>query len=525
MTRQNRKRDYWPTRGWRTSTPEEQGIDSQGLNQAFDFIVNADHGPAQRQSLITKLDLSKINIHSIAIIRHGYLVADAYFHPYPQDTKHDLASVTKSITSTVVAIALNKGYIKSVKQPVLDFFPSRTVANIDARKKTLTLEHLLTMSSGLDCHAKLGEITLRQMWQQPDWVQFALDLSMIEEPGTRFEYCSPGSHLLSAIVKETTGMNTLDFAKKYLFKQLGISDLSWPASNHEVNNGWGRLRMKPHDMAKIGYLYLNNGSWDGEQILPPDWVDAASSKHSSLPPVLTPWDGYGYQWWLCSLGFYSARGRGSQLITVVPDKDMVVVITGGHNRVDVLTKALNSFIIPAVKSESSLPRNTKSANALAAGIKEIARGKDNKQSPPLLPSVAKKISGEIFKIDAKPRENTPYPAMWASFSLSFDKADEATLSLKPIQPEGLYWIGLDQNLPVGLDGTFRITPQGSFDIPVALKGSWETENTFILYFDELGNINNWKITMTFEDTSNVVVLMQESTFCGDATFDGRLSKD
>jgi hypothetical protein len=360
------------------------------------------------------------------------------------------------------------------------------------------------------------------MWQQPDWVQYALDLSMVEEPGTRFEYCSPGSHLLSAIVKETTGMSTLAFAEKYLFKQLGISDLNWPATNHEVNNGWGRLRMKPHDMAKIGYLYLNNGSWDGEQILPSDWVNAATNKHSSPPAVVKSWNGYGYQWWLNSLGFYSALGRGGQLILVVPEKDMVLVFTGGHSRVDVVIEALNSFIIPAAKSETSLPLNSGNITTLMAMVGEIARGKDKKRSPSPLPAIASKISGKTFELDAKPRENIPYPAMWASFSLSFNKPDEATLNLNPTQPQALYWSGVRQNLPVGLDGTFRVTQQGSFNIPVALKGSWEAENVFVLHFDELGNINNWKIIMTFADDDTVVVLMQEFTFCGDATFDGRL---
>jgi len=388
----------------------------------------------------------------------------------------------------------------------------------------MTLEHLLTMSSGLDCHADQGEVTLRQMWQQPDWVQFTLDLPMIEEPGSRFEYCSPGSHLLSAIIQENTHTSTEAFAKEHLFKQLGISDYSWPANNLGVNNGWGRLRMKPHDLVKIGYLYLNNGLWDEEQILSPEWVHAATKKHSSPPPEFEPWDGYGYQWWVYSLGFYSARGRGSQYISVIPEKDMVVVFTGGHTRGDVIFEALNSFIIPAVKSETPLPPNPESINTLQSRIEEIAHGKDKKQTPPPLPAMAKKISGKTFELDTRPREDIPYPPMWKSFSLFFSKPDEAILDFKPSQPSSLYWNGPCREFPIGLDGTVRITQQGAFNIPVAVKGSWETENTFVIHFDELGNINNWHISMTFTDADKVVVLMQESTFCGDATFDGRLSQ-
>ncbi len=266
----NRKRDYWPTKGWRTSTPEEQGIDSQGLVKALDFITNEDHGPALSPSSVSKLDAPEVDMHSLSVIRHGYMVADAYFYPYPQGSKHNLASATKSITSTVVGVALNKGYIKSVHQPVLDIFSNRTVANIDANKKAMTLEDVLTMRAGLDVTAALGEVTLRLMMQSPDWAQFTLDLPMREKPGIRYEYSGPGSHLLSAIAKESTGMSALAFGQKHLFEPLGISDIGWPADHQGVNLGFADFRMTPHDMAKLGYLYLNDGSWGDEQILSPE---------------------------------------------------------------------------------------------------------------------------------------------------------------------------------------------------------------------------------------------------------------
>ncbi|MDD5083131.1 MAG: serine hydrolase [Dehalococcoidales bacterium] len=522
MTNQKRRYDYWPTRGWRTSTPEEQGMDTGGLIEALDFLTKKDHGPAPEQLFFTTRDISKVNVHSLTVIRHGYLVTDVYFYPYTPNTKHDLGSATKSITATVVGIALNKGHIKSVEQPVLDFFSHRTVANIDVKKRYVTLEHVLTMTSGLDCHSDQGEMTLRQMWQAPDWVQFTLDLHMIEEPGSRFEYCSPGSHLLSAIVQESTGMSTEAFARENLFKQLGISDFVWPANNLGVNNGWGRVRMRPHDLAKIGYLYLNNGYWDGERILSPAWVKAATEKHSTPPPEMGPWDGYGYQWWISSLGFYSARGRGNQYISIIPDKDMVVVFTGGHPRSDVIFEALSSFIIPAARSETSLPPNPQGVAALESRIAEIARGRDQKRTPPPLPVMAGKISGKTFELNAKPVGNISYPPMWKSFSLSFNRPDEAVLNFEPREPLSLYWNGPRHEFPVGLDGIFRITPQGAFDIPVAVKGSWESANNFVVYFDEIGNTNNWRISMAFTDDGKVAVLMQESTFCGDATFDGRL---
>jgi len=173
---------------------------------------------------------------------------------------------------------------------------------------------------------------------------------------------------------------------------------------------------------------------------------------------------------------------------------MVVVFTGGHTRGGVIFKALTSFIIPAIKSETSLPSNPEGVTALESRIEEIARAKDKKQTPPPLSAMAKKISGETFALDVKPQEDILYPPMWESFSLSFNKPDEATLDLKPSQPLPLHWRGLCHEFPVGLDNTLRITQQGSFNIPLAIKGSWETENTFVLHFDELGNINNWQIS-------------------------------
>jgi len=298
MTNPNTKREYWPIRGWQTSTPEEQGVDSELLARACDFVME-----------------NGLHIHSMLIIRHGYVVADVYFHPFTPDTLHDLASCTKSFTSTLVGIAIDKGYIKGVKQPVLDLLQERDVACVDARKKAMTLEDLLTMRSGLACYAEPGEITLREMDQSPDWTKFTLDLPMIEPPGTRFEYCSPASYLLSAIIQESTGMTSLDFAHKHLFEPLGITEAIWPVSPQGINHGWGDLHLAPHDMAKLGYLFLNNGQWDGKQILSSEWIATATSKHSTPPNSY----GYGYQWWLFSPGIYVADGRGGQQIIVVPE--------------------------------------------------------------------------------------------------------------------------------------------------------------------------------------------------------------
>lgn len=312
------------------------------------------------------------NIDSVLIARNGYMVVDAYVHPFSPDSKHVIHSCTKSIISALVGIAIEEGYIESVQQPVLDFFPERTVAHLDASKEAMTLEHLLTMSSGLNCRDSYlyRWRGLYQMEQSQDWVQFMLDLPMAEEPGTRFEYCNGASFLLSAIIQETTGMSASAFAEKYLFSSLGISDVEWPSNPQGITIGWGDLRMRPHDMAKIGYLYLNQGQWDGKQILPSAWVEASTCKHISA----TLQDGYGYQWWVADNGVYMALGYAGQFIFVVPEQALVVVFTSGLAERDfyVPQELLNDFIIPAAKSSAPLPVNPEGAGSLEAGIKALA---------------------------------------------------------------------------------------------------------------------------------------------------------
>jgi len=489
--------DYWPTDGWRTSTPEEQGMDSERLAEALGFCQEAD-----------------VNIHSLLVVRNGYIVADAYFYPFSAGSKHDVASVTKSFTSTLVGIAIDKGYVESVHQPVLGFFPERTAANLDANKSAMTLEHLLTMTSGLKCINEPSEITLFQMMASPDWVQFVLDLPMSDKPGSRFVYNSGGSHLLSAIITQTTGMSELDFAREHLFEPLGISDVIWPFDPQGVNNhGWGDLVITPYDMAKLGYLYLHNGLWDGQQVVSREWVASATSKHVTTH---TPdHNGYGCQWWIGSSGGYSAIGRGGQRIFFVPDKNLVVVTTAGGGDRDerILRRLLPSFIVPAAKSDDPLRANPDGVAVLESKIRQAAVDHAEPKPVPRLPEVALKVSGRTYVLDAN-----PYGL--ASASLVFQAgADGATITLSFSAPTGET---SELILPIGLDDVYRIAP-GRLGMPAAAKGFWETDTSFVINLNEIGNINNWRITMTFED-DRVTVQMQENTGLASATFGGALIK-
>lgn len=349
---------YWPTKGWRTSTPEEQGMDSGVLMEMMNTILS---------------ETPPYNIDSITIIRNGYMVFDATFFPFQPGTKHIVHSCTKSIVSALVGIAIEHGYIKSVQQPVLDIFPERTVENLTTYKEAMTLEDVLIMATGLECRDSYlyNWRGLSEMRQSQDWVQYILDMPMAEEPGTRFEYCNSASFLLSAIIQETTGMNTLDFAKANLFGPLGISDVTWPSNPQGINIGWGELHMLPHDLAKFGYLYIQEGLWEGKQVVPSDWVKKSTRKHISANTLE---DGYGYQWWVDDSGIYMALGYAGQYIVILPEKEMVVVFTSDleDKNFFIPRYLVDDFIIPAAKTQAPLPPNHNGVAKLQILIKEVS---------------------------------------------------------------------------------------------------------------------------------------------------------
>ena len=320
--------DYWPTDGWRTSSPEAQDVDGDLL-----------------ALMLAHIDERDIDIHGLVIVRHGYIIAEAYYEPYSETMQHTLASIAKSLTSILIGMAMHQGAITSVDQRLVDFFPDRTIANLDARKQAITLEHLLTMTAGFDCR-DAGNRTVEQMIRRPDWVQFMLDLPMSRDPGTDFNYCNGVSHLLSAIVHETTGMTALELAREQLFPTLGIGRVTWERDpDGNPAGGWG-LYMTPRDMARLGILYLNDGAWDGEQLVPADYVAASTRRHSSDATM-----GYGYQWWVSSAVDFRAIGAGGQYIIVRPDYDLVVVFTSDpqRNNYEELTGLFTGYILPAVR--------------------------------------------------------------------------------------------------------------------------------------------------------------------------------
>jgi CubicO group peptidase (beta-lactamase class C family) len=476
----------WPTEGWQTSAPEAQGIDSAQLAEGLLTI---------RQQ--------NINIHSLMVVRNGRLVVDAYFYPYDGNTVHDVASVTKSVMTTLIGIAADQNKL-SLDAPILSFFPERSIANRDAWKESITVRHLVSMSSGLDCTKEGGEPTNAEMQASPDWVQFTLDRKVIWEPGAHFVYCSPGMHLLSAILEQATEMTTLDFARQYLFEPLGIREVIWPTDPQGYNTGSGDLKLHPHDMAKLGYLWLNQGVWEGKQIISQEWVE------NSVKPLLETREGgyYGYGWWVETaetdvLPLYRADGRGGQFVVVVPTVDLVITTTGGGFEMD----EIGAFLVAAVaEAGEPLPPNPTGLNQLETALTTISQPPVSVAVPPL-PETANAISGQTYVFE-------PNPLEISTMSIEFTDSAEAILHLTPAESEQvLAW-------PIALDGVYRQFP-GEFGLPMGLRGYWADDQTFALEYDEIGNNSHIVLRMRFEG-DNVMIETQDISSGGSALLEGSL---
>lgn len=482
---------YWPTEGWRISTPEEQGIESRKLAEALDHILNEEW-----------------NVHSLLLIRNGYVVMDAVFNYFTPDTKHDIASVTKSITATLIGVALRKGLIKDLEQPVLGFFPDWNVANLDSRKKEMTLQDVLTMRAGLECIYSPTEVTLFQMMGSPDWIQFMLDLHMTDNPGEKYAYNSGAIHVLSAVIRQSTGKSALEFAREELLEPLGISDIVWPMDPQGVSNyGWGSIRMKPHDMAKLGYLYMNKGTWDDRQIFSPHWVENATKKHM----IFKGGGGYGYLWWIPEGEGYYASGRGGQVIYVLPEKNLIVVMTGGGLPLSNFGLLEKAVLPAALASDAPLPPDPEGVALLEDVIKKAALGKHvDARSVSPLPPIAREISGKTFALQ-------PNQFGIMSLMLQFPGSDEAWMKLNLA-------LDTDRNptYRIGLDGVPRIGA-ARFGIPASGTGEWTSNQTFSIHINEIGNINSFDITLNFEG-KNVHMTFSENTGLGSAVIEGRIAE-
>lgn len=330
-------------------TPEAQGISA-------DAIVQFVHA-------VDKID----TLHSFMIVRHGRVIADAWWKPEGPNKPHVLWSLSKSFNATAVGLAIAEGKLH-LNDHILKFFPDDAPADPPANLKAVTVRDLLTMSCGqaTEPHPVNGQPTVKQFLAHP----------FVYKPGTHFLYNTMGAYTLSAIVTKVTGQTSLQFLEPRLFEPLGIPSPRWDASAEGYSFGGYGLYLCTEDIAKFGQLYLQKGKWNGRQIIPRKWVNEATHKqirndgegHSKIG---IDWcQGYGFQFWRCTHNAFRGDGAHGQLCVVIPDKDAVVAITADTNHFQDEMNAIWNNLYPAFKSKA-LPSNPFADAQLAAATSDL----------------------------------------------------------------------------------------------------------------------------------------------------------
>jgi CubicO group peptidase (beta-lactamase class C family) len=345
--------------GWQAASLADVGIDPQPLAAMLDSIYTGDApGPHNWPAGHQKYE----NIHSVLIVKDGLLVFEEYFYGYRLDSRHNVASVTKSITSILTGIAIDRGEIGSVDDAILPYFPQyQSLDAIDSDLESITVEDLLTMRHGWDCDDWDPDSPTYYLsnWEldQPDVVAATLALPSVALPGGRFSYCSASTIVLGALIANATAVGIPEYADEVLFSPLGIETALWSRTPGGWTDTGGALQMRPRDMARLGLLVLQDGEWDGIQVVPDGWVQQSVAQHVRLTFNDTWGRGYGYLWWLSEVPVpgtivrsFAASGAGGQVIAVFPDLNMVVVTTGGNydNDQGQPFEIMQRFILPAL---------------------------------------------------------------------------------------------------------------------------------------------------------------------------------
>jgi len=340
---------------WKISSLKDEGIDPQKINELMLNILN---GNIQ-------------DIHSVLIVKNGALVLEDYFYGYARNQTHSVMSVSKSITSILIGIGKDQKKIPSIDRKINEFFPSYKDITWDDLKNEIRLKHVLTMTAGLDWNDwDYPDTDIRDstnaMTRSDDWIEFVLERKAIDTPGKNFVYSNGLTMLLGEILRNTTGVYADKFAEEYLFDPLGISDFSWQKlPDGTIITAWG-LKLRPRDMAKIGYMMLKDGKWKDKQIVSSTWVKESTKAHVGEDILFG--SGYGYQWWRGrtfinnkNIEICYAAGKGGQYIFVCPALDLVTVFTSnsgndemGEFRPQII---MVNYIIPAMLSPSP-PRRT-----------------------------------------------------------------------------------------------------------------------------------------------------------------------
>ncbi|MEU8865771.1 serine hydrolase domain-containing protein [Streptomyces umbrinus] len=315
---------------WSSTAPETQGMDSTKLRTGLTKLGN-------NASLLSAL-----------VIRHDRLVAERYYDGGGAQRSNNVHSVSKSVLQALVHIAVEKGDIRSLDDPVADYLPEY-FSEASPDKKTITIRHMLTMRSGLDW---TEDSTESRVEKTSNWVRSILGRELVSAPGTTYNYSSGNTHVVSAVLQKTTGMSTCQFAHQYLFGPMGITAEHWGRDPQGVFSGGYNVYLTPREMAKFGLLYLHDGKWGGRQLVPRGAVRAAQARTTEVDDVFA----YSEGWWTQTISersTYFAWGFGGQFVYVIPSTD-VVLVTSEDTSDNSINKEINprefirDYLLPAI---------------------------------------------------------------------------------------------------------------------------------------------------------------------------------
>jgi len=426
------------------NTPESQGLASATL-----------------QAFVAALEQNVQSMHSFMFLRHGVVIAEGWWHPYRPETPHMLFSLSKSFTSTAVGLAVAEGRL-SVDDPVLQFFPLDRPRVISPNLAAMRVRHLLSMSTGHH------EYTTEQIMRARNPFKAFLSLPVEHEPGTYFVYNSGASYLLAAIVQKLPGQTLVEYLTPRLFEPLGIEGATWDSHPNGVNfGGWG-LNLTTEAIARFGQLYLQNGEWQGRQLIPASWVAKATAKQVANDPDPNPdWEqGYGYQFWRCQPpGVYRGDGAFGQFCLVMPEQNAVLAMTAGSPLMQPILDCVWEKLLPGFQPEP-LPANP-SATADLTQFTQALR-----LLPPqgqVTSPQAERVSGRVFNFD-------PNPETLHSLSLDFNTQTLTYRLLGGGQRRGSHQLKFGLGTWVeGVSVLRDYTPR-----KVTASGGWTTPNTFSL---------------------------------------------
>jgi CubicO group peptidase (beta-lactamase class C family) len=353
------------TDGWQTTTPAQAGMRADVADQL--------------DAAVRKGELK--NLHAVVVVRGGKLVFERYYEgkderwtvplgvvKFGPDVKHDLRSTSKSVTGLLYGIALGEGKVAAPDQPLLAQFPAYQDLNKDARRRKIKIEHVLSMTSGLEWHEDLPYTDPRNsevaMYRAPNAARYVLEQAMAAEPGTRWQYCGGATAILGQLIAQGTGMPLFDYARAKLFEPLGITNAEWVGGSNGVVAAASGVRLRPRDLAKIGQLVLNNGRWGDQQVVPAGWLQESLKPHGHPPPMSDIGEfGYGYHWGLVRVKgsnqqWIFAPGNGGQRLFIVPEQQLVVaILAGNYNAEDqdeIPDTVIGKFVMPALAEHSAV---------------------------------------------------------------------------------------------------------------------------------------------------------------------------